>query len=105
MLEVNERMLRRTSRRLPVMLTVFETTDPDKSPPPLATRVRLVLLPGQIAGLDSEEGPSLNFTCGERGTTLFVDSGERERLVNFQAPIDIPIMSQAIRPRPRQAGM
>jgi hypothetical protein len=68
-----------------VMLMVFETTDPDKSPPPSATRVRLVLLPGQIAGLDSEEGRSLNLTCGERATTLFVDAGERDRLVNFQA--------------------
>jgi hypothetical protein len=66
----------------------------------------LMLLPGQIAGLDSEEGRSLNFTCGERGTTLSVDAGERDRLGNFQAPIDIPIMSQAIsRPRPRQAGI
>ena len=68
-----------------VMLMVFETTDPDKSPPPSATRVRLVLLPGQIAGLDSEEGRSLNFTCGEGGTTLFVAAGERDRLVNLQA--------------------
>ena len=33
-----------------VMLMVSETTDPDKSPPPSATRVRLVLSPGQIAG-------------------------------------------------------
>ena len=66
-----------------VMLMVFETTDPDKSPLPSATRVRLVLLPGQKAGLDSEEGRSLNFTCGARGTTLFVDAGERDRLVNF----------------------
>jgi hypothetical protein len=68
-----------------VMLMVYETTDPDKSPPPSATRVRLVLLPGQIAGLDSEEGRSLNFTCGERGRTLFVNAGERDRLVNLQA--------------------
>ena len=68
-----------------VMLMVFETTDPDKSPPPSATRVRLVLLPGQIAGLDSEEGRSLNFTCGEGGTTLLVYAGETDRLVNLQA--------------------
>jgi hypothetical protein len=68
-----------------VMLMVSETTDPDKSPPPSATRVRLVLLPGQIAGLDSEEGRSLNFTCGEGGTMLLVDAGERDRLVNLQA--------------------
>jgi hypothetical protein len=68
-----------------VMLMVSETTDPDKSPPPSATRVRLVLSPGQIAGLDSEEGRSLNFTCGESGTTLLVDAGERDRLVTLQA--------------------
>jgi hypothetical protein len=68
-----------------VMLMVSETTDLDKSPPPSATRVRLVLLPGQIAGLDSEEGRSLNFICGEGGTTLLVDAGERDRLVNLQA--------------------
>ena len=67
------------------MPMVSEATDPDKSPPPSATRVRLVLLPGQIAGLDSEEGRSLNFTCGEGGTTLLVDAGERDRLVHLQA--------------------
>jgi hypothetical protein len=68
-----------------VMLMVSEATDLDQSPPPSATRVRLVLLPGQIAGLDSEEGRSLNFTCGEGGTTLLVSAGERDRLVNIQA--------------------
>ena len=67
-----------------VMLMVSETTDPDTSPPPSATRVRLILSPGQIAGLDSEEGRSLNFTCGEGGTTLLVDAGERDRLVTLQ---------------------
>jgi hypothetical protein len=68
-----------------VMLMVSEATDPDQSPRPSATRIRLVLLPGQIAGLDSEEGRSLNFTCGEGGTTLLVSAGERGRLVNIQA--------------------
>ena len=68
-----------------VMPMVSEATDPDKSPPPSATRVRLVLSPGQIAGLDSEEGRSLNFTCGEGGTTLLVDAGKRDRLVTLQA--------------------
>lgn len=68
-----------------VMLMVSETTDPDKSQPASATRVRLVLSPGQIAGLDSEEGRSLNFTCGEGGTTLLVDTGEGDRLVTLQA--------------------
>jgi len=48
-----------------VILMVFETIEPDESPPASAARVRLVLLPGQIAGLDSEDGRTLNFTCGE----------------------------------------
>ena len=65
-----------------VMLMVFQTADPDKSPPTSAARVRLVLLPGQIAGLDSEEGRSLNFTCGKAGTTLLVEAGERDRLAH-----------------------
>jgi hypothetical protein len=64
-------------------LMVSEATDPDKSPPS-GTRVRLVLLPGQIAGLDSEEGRSLNFTCGEGARTLLVNAGERGRLLNLQ---------------------
>jgi hypothetical protein len=68
-----------------VMLMVSETTDPGKSPPPSAVRVRLVLLPGQIAGLDSDEGRSLNFTCGEGGRTLLVNAGARDRLVKLQA--------------------
>jgi hypothetical protein len=68
-----------------VTLMVFQTADPDKSPPTSAARVRLVLLPGQIAGLDSEEGRSLNFACGRGGTRLSVDAGERNRLVKLQA--------------------
>lgn len=48
------------------------------------TRVRIVLNPKQIAGLDSEEGRSLNFTCGEGAETLIVDAGEREKLVGVQ---------------------
>ena len=68
-----------------VTLMVSEAADPDKSPPPSPTRVRLVLAPGQIAGLDSEEGRSLNFTCGEGGRTLLVNAGETCRLINRQA--------------------
>jgi hypothetical protein len=60
--------------------------NPDDQPLPFtAARVRLILNPGQIAGLDSEEGRSLNFTCGEDATTLLVDVGERDRLVELQA--------------------
>jgi hypothetical protein len=62
-----------------VMLMVYEKPNPDAASSNSATRVRLVLNPGQTAGLDSEEGRSLNFTCGEGATALLVDSGERER--------------------------
>jgi hypothetical protein len=70
--------------RCVVMLMVYEKSDPETVPSTTATRVRLVLNPGQTAGLDSEEGRSLNFTCGEGATALLVDSGERERLVELQ---------------------
>jgi hypothetical protein len=68
-----------------VTLMVSERSDPDKSLPPSATRMRLLLRPGQIAGLDSEEGRSLNLTCNNGATTLLVDMGETERLVELQA--------------------
>ena len=68
-----------------VTLMIVEKSDPEGPLPPLPARVRLVLHPGQIAGLDSNEGRSLNFTCGDRATVLLVDAGERERLVELQA--------------------
>jgi hypothetical protein len=67
-----------------VMLMVSEKGDPDTTPTGTATRVRLVLNPGQTAGLDSQEGRSLNFTCGGGATALVVDAGEREKLVERQ---------------------
>jgi hypothetical protein len=63
---------------------VYEKPDADESSASTATRVRLVLNPGETAGLDSEEGRSLNFTCGEGAAALVVDSGEREKLVELQ---------------------
>jgi hypothetical protein len=72
------------AKRCVVMLMVTEKGDPDAAPSSTATRVRLVLNPGQTAGLDSEEGRSLNFTCGEGATVLVVDSGDREELVELQ---------------------
>ena len=72
------------AKKCVVMLMVSEKLDPDAASSSTATRVRLVLNPGQTAGLDSEEGRSLNFTCGEGATALLVDSGERERLVELQ---------------------
>jgi hypothetical protein len=72
------------AKRCVVMLMVSEKPDPDAASSNSATRVRLVLNPGQTAGLDSEEGRSLNFTCGEGATALVVDTGDREKLVGLQ---------------------
>jgi hypothetical protein len=68
-----------------VTLMVSERSDPDRSLPPSATRIRLLLRPGEIVGLDSEEGRSLNLTCSNGATTLLVDMGETDRLVKLQA--------------------
>lgn len=47
-------------------------------------RLRLVMAPGQIAGLDSAEKRSLNLTCGEAGRLLTIDAGPRAPLVAQQ---------------------
>jgi hypothetical protein len=67
-----------------VTLMIAERSDPDSPSPLTATRVRLMLDPGQIAGLDSEEGRSLDFTCGDGAKTLVVNYGERSKLVAQQ---------------------
>jgi hypothetical protein len=67
-----------------VTLMIIEKPDPDRPSPATAARVRLMLDPGQIAGLDSEEGRSLNFTCGAGAKTLSVDYGERSKLLAQQ---------------------
>jgi len=67
-----------------VTLMISEKSDPDQPPPLTAARIRLMLNPGQIAGLDSEEGGSLNFTCGGDAATLVVDYGERSKLIAQQ---------------------
>src|SRR6516164_1804152 len=54
-------------------LMVIEKSPADQPLPATAARVRLILYPGQIAGLDSEEGRSLNFTCGAGAEALFVN--------------------------------
>jgi hypothetical protein len=64
-----------------VTMMIIERSDPDELLPVTAARLRLVM---QIAGLDSEEGRSLNLTCGEDAATLLVDFGERQRLVSLQ---------------------
>jgi hypothetical protein len=72
------------AKRCLVTLMVYEKRDPDAASSSTATRVRLVLNPGETAGLDSEEGRSLNFTCGEEATALIVDAGKREELIELQ---------------------
>ena len=66
------------------LLMVYKKRDQNSDAPTSATRVRLVLNPEETAGLDSEEGRSLNFTCGDRATALLVDVGERARLLELQ---------------------
>jgi hypothetical protein len=66
-----------------VTLMIDEKTDPDL-PSPTAARVRVMLDPGQVAGVDSEEGRSLSFTCGDDAATLIVSYGERDKLMEKQ---------------------
>jgi hypothetical protein len=67
-----------------VTLMIIESSDSGLPSPTTAARVRIMLDPGQVAGLDSEEGRSLNLTCGEAAATLAVDYGERSKLVAQQ---------------------
>jgi hypothetical protein len=80
-----------------VTLMIIERSDPDL-PSPTATRVRIMLNPGQVAGLDSEEGRSLNFTCGEGATTLTVDYGERSRLLAQQGLAVMKTIAERVQP-------
>jgi len=66
-----------------VTLMIAEKIDPDL-PLHTATRVRVMLDPGQVAGLDSEEGGSLSFTCGKDAATLVVSHGKRDKLMAQQ---------------------
>jgi hypothetical protein len=68
-----------------VSLMIIERIDPDRPSHITATRVRLMMDPGQVAGLDSEEGRSLNFTCGKDAAEVIVDCGERSKLIAQQA--------------------
>jgi len=67
-----------------VVLMITENSDPKALLPLSPTRARLILYPGETAGLDSEEGRSLNFTCGEAAATLVVTAGERDKLIELQ---------------------
>ena len=67
-----------------VFLMITEKIDPETAPRLSAARVRLVLRPGAIAGLDSAEGRSLNLTCDRAASRLVVDEGETSVLITQQ---------------------
>ena len=67
-----------------VVLMITERTNPETPAPLSAARVRLVLQPGAMAGLDSVEGRSLNFTCDRAAARLLVDEGETGALMARQ---------------------
>ena len=83
-----------------VTLMIIESTD-SGLPSPTAARVRIMLDPGQVAGLDSEEGRSLNLTCGEGAATLVVDYGERSKLLAQQ---DLAVTNTIAERVQREAG-
>lgn len=67
-----------------VHLMITEKIDPDAPLRMSATRVRIALNSGQVAGLDSDEGRSLNLTCADDGEVLVVNTGDRDTLVAMQ---------------------
>ena len=81
-----------------VTLMISDKSDPDWLSRITAARMRLMLEPGQIAGLDSEEGRSLNFSCGAGAKTLVVNYGERSKLVAQQG-LAVP---RAVAERPQE---
>jgi len=67
-----------------LVLMIAEASDPEVALPASPTRIRLALSPGQLLALDSEEGRSLNVTCGADATTLLVDTGDTDELIALQ---------------------
>lgn len=75
----------RQSATCVVMLTVVDRNVAEEAMPVSPVRVRMALQPGQVAGLDSEDGRSINVTCTEGAASLLVNVGERDRLADVQA--------------------
>jgi hypothetical protein len=67
-----------------VNLRIAEKSNPEGQLGQTAAQVRMVLNPRQMAGLDSEEGQSLNFTCSTNATMLILDSGGKDALIASQ---------------------
>jgi hypothetical protein len=58
-----------------VVMMIGEKADAEAASTLSAARLRLALLPGQRAGVDSEEGRSIDLSCGEGAATLTVRNG------------------------------
>src|SRR5882724_6174139 len=54
-----------------VVMMIGEKADAETASMSSAARLRLTLLPGQRAGVDSEEGRSIDLTCREAANTFF----------------------------------
>ena len=61
-------------------LMLAEAVDPDVSEATSAARLRLSMMPGQSAGLGSEEGESIVLTCGSGAQTMSVERAPAQRL-------------------------
>ena len=66
-----------------VVMMIGEKADAEAASTSSATRLRLALLPGQQAGLDSEEGRSLDLTCGDSASTLIVRDGPTAKVATL----------------------
>jgi hypothetical protein len=62
-----------------VTLMIAEAVDPDVAMPTSATRLRLLMTPGQSAKLESVEGEAMVLTCGIEGRTVEVTLGSAPR--------------------------
>ena len=62
-----------------VTLMIAEAIDPYVAQPTSAARLSLSMMPGQSAALASEEGETLELTCGSAAETVLVKLASAER--------------------------
>jgi hypothetical protein len=62
-----------------VTLMISEAIDAELAQPLSAARLRLSMLPGESAALDSAEGETMQLTCGSGAETVVVKFGPAER--------------------------
>lgn len=75
----------RQQGRCLVSLVMADYGEPGTYLPVTPSRMRLLLQPRQVLGLDSEEGRSVNLTCAEDAGTMHVEVGDRGVLAAEQA--------------------